>query len=153
MLARLCFSTNVLPLAFHETYPGHHFQVIKSSNRASLQNIIFFFNFKLYRHFNVDGGTSYVWDFFQNCYKQQQKLPLYRVHPLYRRRFAIPFTYPTYTAYSEVGQFRVWSFGFNFVFLVFKTRHCFYNGEISSNNRSVLEVFRFCAWFNFVSDI
>ena len=48
---------------------------------------------------------------------------------------------------------RVQSFGFNFVFLVFKTRTCFYNGEISSYNRSVLEVFMFCAWFNFVSDI
>ena len=146
----LCFSTNVLPLAFHETYPGHHFQV---TSGFTPEFLFFNFNQTLYRHFNVDWGTSYVWDFFQNCYKQQQKLPLYRVHPLYRRRFAIPFTYPTYTAYSEVGQFRVWSFGFNFVFLVFKTRHCFYNGEISSYNRSGLEVCRFCAWFNFFSDI
>lgn len=55
-------NSNVLPLAFHETYPGHH---------------------------------------FQECYKRQQNLPLYRQYPLYRRRFAIPFTYPTYAAYTE----------------------------------------------------
>ncbi|XP_062580678.1 uncharacterized protein LOC134242593 [Saccostrea cucullata] len=55
-------TSNVLPLAFHEAYPGHH---------------------------------------FQECYKRQQTLPLYRRHLLYRRRYAIPFTYPTYAAYSE----------------------------------------------------
>nr|XP_022287254.1 uncharacterized protein LOC111099994 [Crassostrea virginica] len=89
-------STNVLPLAFHETYPGHH---------------------------------------FQNCYKQQQKLPLYRVHPLYRRRFAIPFTYPTYTAYSEGWALYAEHLG---------TELGFYNTPLRLFQKYMSEMFRAC---------